>query len=89
MADLNEEEQGVRNAIQSAIDSALQAYGGFPLNWSVILEGVEKDGTKSVWLLANDAAKSWDTLGLLNYALALEQAAINVHVMKDHGIDGE
>ena len=81
--DLTPEEQPVRDQVLQAIEASLQKFGGFALNWSCIVEAVDADGKKSIWLLANEDARAWDVMGLLQYALTMEQAHLAHHFKEE------
>lgn len=44
--------------------------------WVALVESIDTDGARGVWTMTSDDVKSWDTLGLLQYGLALQNAQI-------------
>lgn len=43
--------------------------------WVVLAEIVDAEGERGLWTLSAPDQRAWDTLGLLDYARALEHAA--------------
>lgn len=70
-------EAEIRRRIEAALGQIIgEVEGGFVSRWSVVIESAEANGERGVWIMAPADAKSWDTLGMLNYAVAVEQARI-------------
>lgn len=72
MADLDSE--AVRTALANAVSTALP--GEMVTRWVAIVETIDDEGVRALWLQAAEHQKSWDTLGLLRYADHLEAASI-------------
>ena len=48
--------------------------------WAALIETIDQDGERGLWTLASPEMQAWDTLGILTYALQMEQArAVNHH----------
>jgi hypothetical protein len=68
----------LQRLLENAVSSAVRDVdGGMVTKWVMLAEGIDEDGERALWLVANKDALSWDTIGMLHYALALEQARIN------------
>lgn len=65
---------GVREAMANAVSTALP--GEMVTRWVAIVETIDDEGVRALWLQAAEGQKSWDTLGLLRYADHLEAASI-------------
>lgn len=50
--------------------------GAMVTKFIVLIEGIDSEGTRSVYMSTNEEAKIWDNLGLLNYGIAQEQEGI-------------
>lgn len=66
----------VRDAIDHALSGALADADEMVTKWVACIETVDNDGARSIWLMAPDGAKPWDTLGMLQFAVMQEQAAV-------------
>lgn len=64
-------QQVVGNAISDALNNVEVAV---VTKWVLLAESVNGDGERGLWLVAPEDAKAWDTIGMLTYALHLEQA---------------
>lgn len=42
--------------------------------WISIVEIIDANGTKMLWTLAPQEMRAWDSLGLLNFAIQMEQS---------------
>ncbi len=65
--------------LQSALGDAIgRAVGehesGFVTKWVALVESVDPDGERGLWTLTSDDVKAWDTVGLLQHGLHLQQA---------------
>jgi hypothetical protein len=45
--------------------------------WVACVEGINADGERYLWLMADDDTMPWDRLGMLQFALTREQDDIN------------
>lgn len=52
--------------------------------WISIVEIVDANGTKMLWTLAPQEMRSWDSLGLLSFAIQLEQSR-SVNELREGG----
>lgn len=67
----------IRRAVGKAIDDVISTHeGGFTTKWVACVETVGPDGTCGLWPMASEGARSWDTLGMLHFAIALETSAL-------------
>lgn len=72
-----EGEPDTRAAIQSAITGAIADEGDMVTKWVACVEGINADGERYLWLMADDDTMPWDRLGMLQFALTREQDDIN------------
>jgi hypothetical protein len=49
--------------------------GAMATRFALLIEVVDAEGERGLWAISPDGQKAWDTLGLLQYAIQLEQAA--------------
>lgn len=63
-----------RQAVADALDAAFRNGGDMVTRWALAAEVIDPGGERAVWVLAPDGAKAWDTLGLLAFAMQVEQA---------------
>lgn len=73
----------MREQIGAALDQAFRESGDMVTRWALVAEVIDEDGARSVWTLAPDEAKAWDTLGLLAFAQQVEQAEAVKQAMED------
>lgn len=68
---MNEE---LQSALQSALEKILAEHDGALVNkWIVLADVTDREtGVRSLWSMANEEAKSWDTLGMLHAAIEIE-----------------
>ena len=75
------EAQGARAAVEHAISDALRQSDEMVTRWVALIESVDTDGKRGLFMLANEDAKAWDTLGMLGYAIQCEQSrGVNDHL---------
>lgn len=77
-------EVGVR--LREAVGESLgqlvsELEGGFTTKWIALIESVGADGTRGIWTFAPDDLKSWETMGMLQYAL--EREKVRMHEIED------
>lgn len=48
--------------------------GAMITKFAVLIEGMDSDGSRSIYMSTNHNATTWDNIGLLRYALAREEA---------------
>lgn len=70
MADFDE----IRDSVGSAMAQAVAGQSEMVTRWVAVVEVMDADGQRSAYLMAPDGAKPWDTLGLLTFAVQVEQA---------------
>lgn len=64
-----------RTQLNDAITSAIQSVEpSMVTKWVVLVETIDTDGDRGLWTVANEGATPWDSLGLLQHAVHLEQA---------------
>lgn len=67
----------LEHAIGHAIDNAVGEHeGGLVTKWVALVESVNADGERGLWVMTSDGVTAWDSLGLLQYAHHVELAAI-------------
>lgn len=59
--------------------------GEMVTRWVLAAETIGTDGERALWLLAPEDAKAWDTLGLAEYALAVERGRVTADTITDDG----
>jgi hypothetical protein len=70
--------------LQNAIADVLHAQGQMLIKWITLIEDVDADGQRGLWLVSNDGATAWDNLGMLTYATQQEQARATTHFGHEH-----
>lgn len=70
---MSDEGVELQEQINRAIDDIMP---GFAIKYLVIVDASNSDGEREFWTFCSDDARSWDILGLLQYALQLQQAHI-------------
>jgi hypothetical protein len=71
-------------ALAPAIDSIVGGgEGAMVTKWVALVETVDVSGDRGMWTLTSEPIKAWDTVGMLQHALYVQQ----VHVMGDVGGD--
>ncbi len=50
--------------------------GAMVTKFVVVAEGIDTDGVRALYTATHEGAKAWDSIGLLTYALARENAQI-------------
>lgn len=64
-------EQAIGDAIQCAVSEHER---GFVTKWVALVESVAPDGTRGLWTMTSDDVMAWDTVGMLQHGLHLQQA---------------
>ncbi len=80
MASPSEEMEG----LQRAVSDAFAHVGHMATRYVLVAEVLMEDGERAVWGVAPDGQQSWDTLGLLEWALQREQAGAVVDFMAEN-----
>lgn len=65
-------EDTVRETLETGINAALG--GEFVTKWLVIAESVGDDGKRGLWMQSSSDAKTWDVLGMIEFARLVELA---------------
>lgn len=73
MAGGNDEQ--MRQSMGGAISTALATQDEMVTKWVAIVESIDNDGLRALWLLTDEGAKPWDTLGMLTFGIQQEQVA--------------
>jgi hypothetical protein len=74
VADGHADPEAVIAALREGIEGGLGRHDEVPTKWVLISETVGIDGERGLWLATSEGAKPWDIMGLLQWALAQEQA---------------
>lgn len=65
----------IENAVGEAIENAVgQHERGMALKWITLVESIDTDGDRGLWTMTSADIKAWDTVGMLQHALHLQQA---------------
>ncbi len=73
-----------RDAVEHALATALAEADEMVTRWIALIETVDADGKRGLFLLSNDDAKAWDNIGMLGYALQCEQSrAVKTYLDED------
>jgi len=64
-------EQVIGDAIANAIG---EHEHGMVTKWVALVESIDADGERGLWTMTSDGVKAWDTVGLLQHGLHLQQA---------------
>lgn len=70
MSEIGEE---IQRRLEQAIPEAFSAEGGFTTKWLVVAETIGPEGERGVWTRTSPDLKPWDTIGLLEFAIAVER----------------
>ena len=63
-----------RAAAQQAVSTVAGEYGHMITRYILVAETMDEDGERAVLMAASPDQRAWDSIGLLGYALQLEQA---------------
>lgn len=64
----------IRDSVGNALSQALVGQSEMVNRWVALVEVMDSDGERAVYVMAPEGAKSWDTLGLLMFGVQMEQA---------------
>ena len=72
------EPDDLRETLQATIGDAIssavgQHERGFVTKWVALIETVDPDGERGLWTFTSDEVKAWDTVGLLQHGLHMQQ----------------
>jgi hypothetical protein len=63
--------RAVGDAVTAAVN---QLEHGVVTRWVAVIESIDPDGARGVWLAGSEDLKPWDTLGLLHFGILEEQS---------------
>lgn len=67
----------LQRAVGDAVSTALQTVeNGLLTRWVLLAESIDAEGGRGLWLVAPEDACAWDSIGMLTYALHMEQARV-------------
>lgn len=69
-------DRDIATQLGSAVASVLGEQGQMATRWVVLVEVIDAEGERGLWLESPDDMRAWDVLGLLGYAKALEEAKV-------------
>jgi hypothetical protein len=75
-------EADLADAISSVLAKHEQA---MVLKWVALVEVMDPDGSRSLWTMTSEGVMAWDTVGLLQHGLHIQQA----QTLTDHGEPNE
>lgn len=64
----------VADDLGQAVAEVLSKHGQMATRWVVLVEVIEGDGNRGLWIEAPEDMRQWETLGLLEFARAHECA---------------
>jgi hypothetical protein len=64
----------IRDSVGNALAQAVAGEAEMVNRWVAIVEVIGADGERAAYLMAPEGAKPWDSLGLLHFAIQVEQA---------------
>lgn len=68
----------MQSEIGEAIDATVRSREhGVVTRWIAVVETVGPDGFRGLWTMTSDELTAWETLGMLGYALAMQNNAIH------------
>ena len=81
----------VRDRLAGSISDAVKDEGDYVIKWVSLIEVLDEHGERCIWTIASDGSTSWDTLGLLQFALQTEQAnhVLSRFVLREQGEEDE
>lgn len=66
----------IQGELHTAISDVLTKHGLYLNRWLLVTEVVEADGDRSLNSFASPDLRAWDSLGMLEFALAQERGAL-------------
>jgi hypothetical protein len=76
--DYEHESRNLSDTLQGALADVIHANDGAVLiKYVTVCEVMETTGERSMWVLATDGMKPWESIGMLEYAHDLERAETN------------
>lgn len=65
----------MRDALHAAIAEVVrEKEHGLVTKWIALVESIDEDGERGIWMCASDGIKRWESLGMLQHALTIDQA---------------
>lgn len=71
MSDLENIESAMNDAVTDVIT---KHENGLVLRWVALIETIGPEGDRGLWTFTSPDVKAWDTVGLLQHGLHLQQA---------------
>jgi hypothetical protein len=82
--DVSEIGEAIERDISDAITTAVAEHEhGMVTRWVGIDEIIDDEGERAVLTLASEDVRAWDTIGLLDFALTMERAALTAAKIRD------
>jgi hypothetical protein len=78
--------RSISESVGNALSEALAGESEMVTRWVALIEVMDANGERAAYSLAPVGSKSWDRLGLLTFAVHLEQASA---VTSDEDTGGE
>jgi hypothetical protein len=66
----------VRDRIGDAFSNVLAGEGEMVTRWVALVEIIDSHGERAVYSMGAPDQRAWDSLGLLDYGIQLERAAL-------------
>lgn len=61
--------------LNNAISDVIAKHeNGFVTKWVALIETTAPDGSRGLWTMTSSEVKAWDTVGMLQHGLHLQQA---------------
>jgi hypothetical protein len=61
-------------AIESAIADGLRGNSEMATKWLALVEVMDDEGTRAIYMTSSTGLKPWDSLGMLTFGIQAEQA---------------
>jgi hypothetical protein len=66
----------LQRSINEAIGSALRGNSEMATKWLALVEVMDGDGERALYMTTSDGMKAWDSLGLLMFGVQHEQSQV-------------
>jgi hypothetical protein len=74
---VSEINEAIERQVSDAINAAIAEHErGMVTRWISLIEIIDGDGDRALLTTGSEDLRAWDTLGILEFALALERASI-------------
>jgi hypothetical protein len=80
---------GMQQKMTDAICNAVAGDGDFVTKFVCLVEVIDTDGDSCLWAVASKNISSWETLGMLTWALQHEQAGKVIRVIGEAAMEGD